>query len=258
MKTIISIVLLGLGLIIPVLSVEREVFNAGKKQELLSSAAAYALEAEDIQLLNALKKAGWDTSKNLGQMPDQDVCLKFTALTFSTLIGAEGSVRWLLESCGLSPDSRDGNLRRPIDVLIERQISNDALSITKDDFEVFLQLLQRKNQAEESGALEELTCSVIGKFGQAQYSIKSINNAPPPDEWQQFEKTLETTKALADPATDERRPVVKLQVKWDKVAVDEYRFSVSSGNDGWGGGVGGVIYHKHGYWLTKDTKYWDG
>lgn len=257
MKTIISIVSLGLVLIIPGLSSEREVFNAGKKQELLSSAAAYALEAEDVQLLNALKKAGWDPSEKLGQMPDQDLYLRYTPLTFATLVGAEGGVRWLLESCGLSPNSRDGDLNRPIDVLMRGQIHNDDFSPDKKEIEVLLTLLQLKTQPEEAGALEELTRSVIRKFGQAQYSIKSLNDAPPIDLWQQFEKTLETTAALEGRVTDKKRPVVILKVKWDKVAVDEYRFSVSSGDDGWGGGVGGVIYHKHGYWLTKDEKFWD-
>lgn len=133
MKMFILIVSLGLGLIIPGLSAEREAYNAGKKQELLSSAAAYALEAGDTHLLDALKNAGWDSSKNLGQMPDQETYIKSTPLTFSTLVGAEGGVRWLLESCGLSRDSRDGNLYRPIDVLLKAQNSGDALSLSKEE-----------------------------------------------------------------------------------------------------------------------------
>ncbi len=258
MKTIISIVLLGLRLIIPGLSAEREVFNAGKKQELLSSAAAYALEAEDTQLLDALKKAGWNPSKNLGQMPDQDVYFKFSPLTFSTLLGAEGSVRWLLESCGLSLDSRDGFLERPIDVLIQRQMSDDALALDKKEVEVFLRLLERNTKPEEAGALEELAFRVIDKWGHASYSIKSLNDAPPLDMWKQFEKTLEGTAALKDRGAAKKRPDTTLRVTWHKLAGDEYQFSVSSGEGEWGGGgVSGVIYHRYGYWLTKDEKYWD-
>ncbi len=264
MKTIISIVSLGLGLIIPGISSEREVFNAGKKQELLSSTAAYALEAEDVQLLDALKKAGWDPSKKLGQMPDQDLYLNYTPLTFSTLVGAQGGVRWLLESCGLSPDSRDGNLDRPIDVLLrDANRTNDAFSPTEDEINKLLPLLERKSQPKEEQAIEETCVSVVGKFGSAHYTLQSVNGAPAPDLWRQYGKDLEKIYALEersqeDVGEERKQPKnVTLKVRWDKVAVDEYRFSVSSGDNGWGGGVSGVIYHKYGYWLTKGIKYWD-
>ena len=245
-------------MVVPSLSSEREVFNAGKKQELLSASAAYALEAEDIQMLRALKKAGWDASKQLGQMPDQDLHLKLTPLTFSTLLGAEESVRWLLETCGLSRDSRDGNLDRPIDVLVLIQTPGYGFAPDKKKIEGLQQLLHRETQPEEAGAMEELTGSVISKFGKAQHSIKSVNDAPPSDTWKQLEKALEQTSDLEDREQENKREGVILRVKWDQIAKDEYRFSVVSGGEEWGGGgVSGVIYHKFGYWMTKDVKYWD-
>lgn len=264
MKTIISIVALGLGLIIPGISSGREVFNAGKKQELLSTTAAYALEAEDVQLLDALKKAGWDPTKKLGQMPDQDLYLKCTPLTFSTLVGAEGGVRWLLESCGLSPYSRDGNLDRPIDVLLrDANRTKDAFSPTEDEIKKLLPLLERKSQPEEEQAIEETCVSVVGKFGSAHYTLQSVNGAPAPELWRQYGKSLEKTYALEDRSEEnvgeeKKQPKnVSLKVRWDKISPGEYRFSFSKDDHGWGGGVSGTVYHKYGYWLTKDVKNWD-
>lgn len=242
------------------LSQARDLYNAGKKQELLAPAAAYALEEQDIQLLESLKKANWDASLIMGQMPADGIFYPYTPLTYSALLLSSKSLSWLIYKCDLSLEDRDGNLRRAIDVILERDptLYGEVLNVVKRDMEPV-----------EADALEELASNVYGKFSNSKNKLATVNGESPGKLWKNFDAHLQKMEfILSQRRTLEQRGrggygnnVVKaknLHVKWKSIGEHIYEYTIVSSTGDWGsGGISGKIYFRYGYWLTKDQESWD-
>lgn len=248
------------------LSQDRVMYNAGSKQDLLSPAAAYAIEEGDVEMLNLLKRAGWDASKSQGYMPN-GLYHRFTPITYAALLRNEKSIAWLVSDGGILPNSRDGNLQRAIDIIVDRKGWQGEVD---QDFN--LNIISLDVPAKESDALEELTSKIVPKFGLGNYTLKKVNNELPGKRFEMLGRHLSAMKLLHSDqkALQGKRDLelgteskvapkdINIYIKWNKVDHESYEFSVVDSDGGLsGGGVSGIIYFMHGYWLTKDLKVWD-
>lgn len=230
------------------LAEERGVLNAGKRQDLLAPAAAMALEEENIKLLGTLKDSGWNPALVLGAMPDKDIEIECNPLTYACLLNKVKSLDWLVRQCGLSLDSRDGNLHRPIDILLENEVnSKDALL-----------LIGRKGAPKESDALEELACVVIRKFGSA-CDLELVNGSKPDGVWNGFDASMAKIAAIVADDTKGQAPSkpVPISIEWKKINEHHYEFSIGRSSNSWGAGARGEMDLKYGFWVLKNVKFFD-
>lgn len=233
--------------------------HLGERQDLLSPAAAYAIEKGDLRLLKSLRTAGWDPSL---PMRFHVITRDRIPLTYAAEFGQLEITRWLIETCGISPGARDGSNDRAIEATMDFERQEIDESCTK-----VVEYLKRDGQPTEAGAIRELACSFPwpGRFN------ITINRAPPDKEFTSFPKwlkeealrseryhsyVLEFDKLGKDaqanevPQSDEPR---KLEVDWEKVNDREYQFLIATES----GGSNGVIRFRFGYWITTVKESWD-
>ncbi len=249
-------------------SQDRVIYTAGKKQELLAPAASFAIEDENIALLDALKKAGWDPSLPIGKVPGELEFISFTPMTMATLGRSEKVLRWLIQEGKVSLDNRDAFLERAIDRISSKE---DLDERDLNEVNAVMRLLERDVKPQFTEAMDELACNAVSKFGNGRYRLIQVNGAAPAGEWLKFDESFSRFQKLANARTEERLDKTSgvedspedaepkpLRVTWEETDDGGFRFLVADANTDWGGGTSGVIYFKHGYWLTKDRKSFDG
>jgi hypothetical protein len=227
-----------------------------RNQNRLAVAASFAIESNNVELLMALKKSGWDPSLILGKTLDE-FDNRMTPLNHAVLFGAVKSLSWLLESCELDKESRDEYYRRPIDILMDVQSDPRSQELFEEnEIPSMLKILQRENDPLETDAIKEISFSVFPKFGPSQYSITSVNDEPAQDIWNHFVLQLNQL-SMEHPDKQDELPEHRLLIRWEKAGDTEYQFHISHDNHGWGGGVSGKIRHEFGYWIPRDLQFWD-
>ena len=272
MKNLLLWVLFQLILSVVCCAEERTNYAAGIKHDLLSAAAAYAIEEDDILLLKQLRSSGWNPNLILGRMPGQNNSLRYTPLTFAALCEAKKSIAWLLDTCKVSLDARDSYNERAIDVAIGKKL--------RDDHPIF-NLLKRDLQRKEKDALAELACLICDKSLDPM-KLHHVNGGMPGTLWDQFDELLvkvraETVLQNEEPAgliPDKSNPEARqkkndtsgakasepdnLNIQWNQIGEDTYEFKFSTSDQPMsGGGMSGRIYFKFGYWLCEIKKTWD-
>lgn len=257
-------------------------YTAGNKQELLSPAAAYAIEVQDISLLESLRSAGWNPSLPLGRMPDSPYNVKSTPLTLATLCEKEKSLAWLVYTCKVPPETRDNSGMRGIDWATfdvgveERDVFGKERTINV----AIVNLLKREVQPIENEALTELAYNISRKSG-GRMRLYSVNGEKPGASWKGFDELLkvaqaeeklrnipvesrqentktETALKNQDSSEAQEESIDDLVVEWTRVDETTYKFDFSTSRQAMsGGGMSGRIYFKYGYWLSKIEKAWD-
>ena len=229
-----------------------------------------AIQTENIELLRALKSAGWDPNLDLITIDPAWSIGNDTPLTLAARCEAPKSIKWLLIDCEVSLEKKNLLDQKAIDIAIERE--ND----------VCLQILTKKVEPREADAVIEMLDVVLRK-SMNKLKLKEVNDKAPDASWKGLDDTLRrkrlekleripvgTADGVAEAVKKAREILEKdrkgqeeekslIIEKWHRVndKCYEFRFCTSEHPLSGGGAEGRLLFNKYGYWTVEDVHFWD-
>jgi len=242
-------------------------FASGSSAVILSSAAALSIERDDIDLLIALQKAGWNNHQVL-RGGKTFLWHERSPLHWAVLMRSELAVKWLLQE-GANRFEKDKFGALPIEYILEPILPHEKR---------ICELLAVDSDHNEKLALNVLRNTVKRKIGITDMVVFiKVEGEPANKEWlgcfrglvdsvydSNFMEIGEWYEAEKDRQSSYRHTKTNklgllLDVtKWEKKSKNKYLFSFncSSGTLS-GGGMSGKIVNYYGYWIAVVEKSWD-
>jgi len=228
--------------------------RSGLRHNLLSPAVAYAIETNDIQMLEMFGNRNWDFSMDLS-VPDgaqHTIWEGRPPLWYAIFLRSAKSVEWLLKFGKVSVDDVSDQGSRPADLLIYKERTKAEQALLSE----IIDAVKKDRDGGEPNAIREFFRHISDLRNRSKSPILvSINKIPAQEDWLQKLMPYAEVKPGVVPAADFSRSY--LDISWKK---DEngrfycgynYRYGLS------GHGLNGKIFSRYGFWYLRVDNSWE-
>lgn len=233
-------------------------------RELHAIAVYHALSTNNNELLDSVFNSGWDPLAPLGAFTGHPE-IRQNAATAASILGNHQAISLIRDKNAGALDARDGNLDRPIDILLDSSSNTSFPPLSPSVIRRCIEATHSSRPRDRLDPREEVIVNIVRRSGASNIKIPIVNDLPASEEWDILSGSVSDRFMYYD-FCDVKKNVYAV-IRWTKKSEDAYEFSASlsdrdpsvrgeSTDPSWGG-VRGVVQFIHGYWISEQLEMWD-